>query len=165
MESRHVCYRTHFIWFYVQPRVKGPQVIRIYECKSFYFSNWGVSPRKASTAGAVRGMHIWKYSNNISVNQFHNSWTLPTNYGPIKRVRVWKKTKDIMRKISLGKVIFNHLMERCLSPHIKPFKGQHVSKWITLRALKCILWSWVTLRTGAKLWLRWLNKQLPGFNS
>lgn len=118
--------------------------------------NHSASANEVSVLG--KSKHCRRYERNahmkisdISVNQFYDSGIFPTNYGPIKRVGVWKKTKDIMRKISLGKVIFTHLMERCLSPHIKPFKGATCFKVNISGAFKCILWRWVTLRMAAKL--------------
>lgn len=56
---------------------------------------------------------VWEESTHADIPTTPRSassmtWIFSTNYGPIKGVRVWKKTKDIDRKIALGKVIFTH---------------------------------------------------------
>lgn len=141
-------------------RVEGSQVIRICECESFYFSSWSVSTRG--------GKRCRRYERNAHMQIFiqHLCEAIPwllillsrslTNKG----VRVWKKVKVSRGKYLWGKPFALILMEGCLS-QIKPFKGWLVSKGVTLRALKCVLWSWMTQqKTGAKSCLQWLNSGL-----
>lgn len=76
--------------------------------------------KRASTSGCVREIHICRYSNNFSMNQPYDSWIFSANHGP--RVRVWKKSKDVMMKIPLGKVICTHSNVKMAVPSPQTFK-------------------------------------------
>ena len=81
----------------------------------------------ANTTGIMREIHICRYSSSFPMDQFHGFWILSTNHGPVKGVRGWRKSKDVMGKISLGKIPLT-LKEEYLSPYFKHFKGWHVSR-------------------------------------